>query len=237
MGRLFIFTKHNEEAIIHYIEGNCKDKAIEAAIIARKWDKAIELCNKAPMEIAKHYYADIGDHFAALHKMDQAEKYYLKSGEPILCLNMYIRYSKWDRAVEFAKQHLQNETYKDLIAREAENIEKTGKLKEAEKLYLIAEEYDVAITMYKDNKQYDNMIRLVSKYRPEYLRDTHLMVANLICEEKSANLKQAELHYLEANDWSSCAEMYKNHELWDDAMRVAKSYGNREEVNAKVKDC
>lgn len=228
--------KHNEEAIIHYIEGNCKDKAIEAAIIARKWDKAIELCNKAPMEIAKHYYADIGDHFAALHKMDQAEKYYLKSGEPILCLNMYIRYSKWDRAVEFAKQHLQNETYKDLIAREAENIEKTGKLKEAEKLYLIAEEYDVAITMYKDNKQYDNMIRLVSKYRPEYLRDTHLMVANLICEEKSANLKQAELHYLEANDWSSCAEMYKNHELWDDAMRVAKSYGNREEVNAKVKD-
>lgn len=227
--------KHNEAAIIHYMEANCKDKAIEAAILARKWEKAIDLANNTPYEISKPYFADIGDHYAALHKMDLAEKYYLKSDEPILCLSMYIRYSKWEKAEQLARKHLTSEHHKDIIAKEAEKFETNGKYKEAEKLYIIAEEYDVAITMYKDAKQYDNMLRLVAKYRPDFLSDTHLMVANLIVNEPNSNLKQAELHYLEANSWAQCAEMYKNHELWEDALRIAKSYGSRDEVTLLVK--
>ena len=168
--------------------------------------------------------------------MDQAEKFYLKSDEPILCLSMYIRYNKWDKAEQLVKKYLQTEYHKQLISQEAENFEKNGRLKEAEKLYLLAEDYDVAITMYMENKQYDNMLRLVGIHRPDYLQDTHLKVANLICAETNANLKQAELHFIEANAWSECFDMYKNHDLWEDALRIAKSHGGREEVNAKAKE-
>lgn len=49
--------------------------------------------------------------------------------------------------------------------------------KEAEKLFITVEVYDLAINMYKKAAQYDNMIRLVSKYRPDLKKDTHLSIA------------------------------------------------------------
>lgn len=233
-GDYLSMQKHNEAAIIHYIEANAKDKAIEAAISARKWDKAVDLVNNTPFEIAKPYYADIGDHFAVLQKLDTAEKYYLKAKEPILALNMYVRFAKWDKAEQVAKKHLKDNEYKEIITKEAEQYETRGKLKEAEKLYIIAEEEDIAINMYKQAKQYDHMIRLVSKYRPDYLKDTHLMVASLLEKEQNPNLKHAEMHYLEASAWKLCSEMYKNHNMWEEALRVAKSYGTKQEVNERA---
>jgi len=38
---------------------------------------------------------------------------------------------------------------------------------------LSANEPDLAINMYKKAKQYDNMIRLVTKFRKDLLKDTH----------------------------------------------------------------
>lgn len=45
--------------------------------------------------------------------------------------------------------------------------------KDAEKMYLSANEPDLAINMYKKAKQYDNMIRLVTKFRKDLLKETH----------------------------------------------------------------
>jgi intraflagellar transport protein 172 len=44
-------------------------------------------------------------------------------------------------------------------------------------MYLVVEEFDMAIAMYKKCGQYDNMIRLVAKYRSNLLKETHLAVA------------------------------------------------------------
>lgn len=49
--------------------------------------------------------------------------------------------------------------------------------KEAEKLFVTVEVFDLAINMYKKAGQYDNMIRLVSKHRPDLKKDTHLSIA------------------------------------------------------------
>ena len=56
-------------------------------------------------------------------------------------------------------------------------------------MYLIVEEYDLAIAMYKKCGQYDNMIRLVSKYRSNLLKETHLAVAQKL--HKDGNFKSA----------------------------------------------
>lgn len=55
--------------------------------------------------------------------------------------------------------------------------------KEAEKLFTTVEVYDLAINMYKKAGQYDNMIRLVGKHRPELLKDTHLSIAQRLQKE------------------------------------------------------
>jgi len=54
-------------------------------------------------------------------------------------------------------------------------------------MYVAANEKDLAINMYKKAKQYDNMIKLVTKYRPEHLKDTHLHLAQIFMTEN--NLK------------------------------------------------
>lgn len=52
-----------------------------------------------------------------------------------------------------------------LYLQRATELEATGHFKDAEALYVEAKEYDLAITMYKKARAFDNMIRLVAKYR------------------------------------------------------------------------
>lgn len=42
------------------------------------------------------------------------------------------------------------------------------------RLYVTVEEPDLAITMFKKHKLYEDMIRLVGKHHPDLLSDTHL---------------------------------------------------------------
>jgi len=44
------------------------------------------------------------------------------------------------------------------------------------------------------------------------------------------NLKQAEHHYIEGNSWAYAVDMYRAHDLWDEALRVAKSNGTKKEL-------
>lgn len=93
-------------------------------------------------------------------------------------------------------------------------------------MYLIVEEYDLAIAMYKKCAQYDNMIRLVAKYRSNLLKETHLAVAQKL--HKDGNFKTAEQHYISAGAWRAAVEMYKNQGLWEEAVRCSKLYGKDE---------
>lgn len=90
-------------------------------------------------------------------------------------------------------------------------------------MYLVVEEFDMAINMYKKCGQYDNMIRLVAKHRPNLLKETHLSVAQKL--QKEGNLKGAEQHYIDAGAWRGAVEMYKSHSNWEEAVRCSKLYG------------
>jgi len=61
--------------------------------------------------------------------------------------------------------------------------------------------------MYKKAQSYDNMIRLVSKYRANLLVETHLSLAQKLAKE--GNFKQAEQHFIDANAWPGAVDMYK----------------------------
>jgi intraflagellar transport protein 172 len=43
--------------------------------------------------------------------------------------------------------------------------------------------------------------------------------------EHEGNLKEAEKHYVDAKDWKAAVQMYRAHDMWEDALRVAKVFG------------
>jgi intraflagellar transport protein 172 len=90
--------------------------------------------------------------------------------------------------------------------------------KEAERLYLALGDPDMAITMYKNNKQYDHMIRLVTAHHKDLLIDTHLYLGKSL--ETEGNFRQAEHHYVEGKDWKSGINMYCANNLYEEAYRV-----------------
>lgn len=40
---------------------------------------------------------------------------------------------------------------------------------------------DLAITMYKKNRMFDDVIRLVANFHPEFLKETHVHLAKVRC--------------------------------------------------------
>lgn len=107
------------------------------------------------------------------------------------------------------------------------------------------DEPDLAITMYKNCKMYDEMIHLLAKYHKDLLSDTHLHLGKvkhlrrsnrrktglvvtfwLIFQELEADghLQEAEYHYLEAKDWKAAVNMYRVNNMWDEAYRVGAAY-------------
>ena len=232
-GDWLMSQKQLESAIMHFIDAGSRTKAIEAAIGARKWEKAIELANSINNESARPYLSIIGDHFAMQRLTDTAEKFFLKAKEPVKAFNMYVKYGRWDKAEQIIKKSMKDEDFSKTILNEAVKYEQEAKFKEAEKLYIMAGDPDIAINMYKGAKQFDNMVKLVAAYRPELLKKTHLIIAELL--EADKNLKQAEHHLIEAGQWKGAVEMYRAHNMWEEALRVAKTNGMKAEINEIAK--
>merc|ERR1719454_1490963 len=128
-------------------------------------------------------------------------------------------------AHKVAKAHMSPQERTELYISLAQELEKGHKLSEAEQLYLIVNEFDLAINMYKKREEYEQMLRLVSKFRKELLNDTYKHIAEQY--EMKGNLKKAEHYYVEAKMWTSAMSMYRQLEKWEDAKRVAKMHGGK----------
>ena len=81
---------------------------------------------------------------------------------------------KWDDAHKVAVTYMSESDIAMLYITQAQRLEAQHRFKDAEKLYLLVKEPDLAINMYKKNRQYDQMVRLVTTYRKDLLTETHL---------------------------------------------------------------
>ena len=66
---------------------------------------------------------------------------------------MYTKVNRWEDAYRIAVSCMPKEEIRELYVSRAGEMEDQGKLREAEKLYVIVEEPDLAISMYKRHKQ------------------------------------------------------------------------------------
>ena len=67
------------------------------------------------------------------------------------------------------------------------------------------------------------MIRLIKEYHPDMVSDTFIHLAKEL--EAANNIKQAEIYYLQGNDWKSAINMYRKLDNWEESYEIAKNYG------------
>ncbi|NXP39291.1 IF172 protein, partial [Leiothrix lutea] len=222
-GDHLVQQKQLDAAINHYIEARCSVKAIEAALGARQWKKAIYILDLQDKQTAAKYYLKIAQHYAALQEYEVAEELYIKGGQTKDAIDMYTQAGLWEQAHKLALKCMSQEEVTVLYITQAQEMERQGKYKEAERLYITVNEPDLAITMYKKCKMYDEMVSLVAKYHKDLLGDTHLHLGKEL--EAEGRLQEAEYHYLQAKDWKTTVNMYRVNDMWEEAYRVAKAHG------------
>lgn len=222
-GDYLVSQKQIDMAINHYIEAKEYQKAIEAALNARQYSRALQLVEVMDSESARPYFKQLARHYEDAAQYDLAEKCYVSADLPQLAVELHTKLGHWEIAHKLAMSYMSEGEVGLLYINQAQKLEAQSRLREAEKLYLTVKEKDLAINMYKKHRRYDDMIRLVQEYRPDLLKETHQFLAQTL--EMEGSHKDAENHYVEAQEWQSAVNMYRSNELWDDAIRVAKFYG------------
>ncbi|XP_056873005.1 intraflagellar transport protein 172 homolog [Takifugu flavidus] len=225
-GDYLVQQKQMDAAINHFIEAGCSLKAIEAAIAARQWKKAVHLLELQEDSLVATYCVKIAQHYAAMQEYEMAEQLFVKGGHIKDAIDMYTAAGSWERAHKLAVKCMTTEEVSALYISRAQEMEKDGKYKEAERLFAVVKKLDLAITMYKKNRMFDDVIRLVANYHPEFLKETHVHLANEL--ENESRFSEAEHHLVEADEWRAAVHMYGTKEMWEDAHRVAKSHGDPE---------
>ncbi|XP_066969064.1 intraflagellar transport protein 172 homolog [Macrobrachium rosenbergii] len=223
-GDELVANKQADAAISHYIEAGRTIKALDAAITARQWKKAVQIIEVIDDDDAlQPYLLKLGHHYAITNDLRSAEKFYVKGGMFKEAIEMYNQAGEWEKAHKLASKHMGADEVAVMYVNQAQVLEGEGKFREAEKLYISVHEPDLAITMYKKQRQYDQMMRLVSHYHPDLVQSTHLHLAGEL--EQESNYRDAEKHFIDAGDWKAAVNMYRNVDMWEDAYRVAKHEG------------
>ena len=73
---------------------------------------------------------------------------------------MLLDSSKWSDAYEMAKRTMRPDEIENLFVSKAETEAEKSNFKVAEELYILCEKEDLAISMYKKEKRWDEMIKL-----------------------------------------------------------------------------
>ena len=210
----------------HYIEAGSNMKAINAAIEAKQWKKAIAGLDNVDEKVAQPYYRRIAEHYKSIGELDEAERFYMQGQLPMPAVEMYLGAGKWAAAERIARVRLSKADANKIFLATAQRLEKKSRYRDASNLYVKASEPDRAIDMFKRLKRYDDMIDLVKEYRPGLLGETHLQLAK--DAEARSDFKSAERHFLAAEKWQMAVDMYRVREMWEDALRVAKRFGEGE---------
>eukprot|EP00796_Vickermania_ingenoplastis_P010031 gene10031-7008_t len=223
----YLVSQNNvDHAINHYMEAGKISKAVKAALDSRQFTKAAQILENQTMEddaSMKTFYCQLARHYEEVHEYADAERNYIKGGAFDEAVEMYSRAGMADHMYRVAQRHLSQQQLVSLFVSQARQLEAKGDYAGAERIYLKVNEPDQAIVMYKRSRDFTNMIRLVQAYRPDYLLKTHLSLGAQF--EKENNLKTAEAHFVEGKDWGRAVNMYRDRDMWDDAVRVAKVHG------------
>lgn len=158
-GDYLVNSRQLDAAINHYIEAGKTVKALEASVGAAQWKKAIHIMQVIEDATVLQKYSDvIAKHYVNNKDYHTVEKIYLRAEMYTEIVNMYNDIHQWDRGFQIAKVHLDETERNRIYTKLAERLEGDGKLKDAERIYILIDSPDLAIAMYKRNERYESMV-------------------------------------------------------------------------------
>ncbi|CBZ50995.1 putative selective LIM-binding factor [Neospora caninum Liverpool] len=224
----WLLGRHEPDAALnHFLEAACSRKAVEAALKAKQWKRALEclqdLIATEGEDTARPYLLDLAKTFTAMGSLSEAERCFCQAGCSKDAVVMYVEAGFLDRGLKLASERLSAAERRVVVMEIAQNLEERRKLEEAEKAYLSIEEYDDVIAMHRRNGQVEEMLQRVSLYRPDLLEATHRTLGEEM--EAAGNLDEAEQFYTRGGLWRLAVGMYRQLGKWDAAARVARKEG------------
>ena len=90
------------------------NKAIESALQARNWNRAVNLVKNKPADQVRPYQIQIARHYAEIRKYEQAETFFVKAGEYVEAFEMYVRANKWEKANQLIIHYLPESQYRTI---------------------------------------------------------------------------------------------------------------------------
>lgn len=126
-GDFLVSQKQTEGAINHYIEARKSLKALDAAMAAKQWKKAVSIVDALdPSEKAQKYLLKLAEYFKSAEEYEYAEKYFVESGNTKKAVDMYFEKSRWDKAYSLAISYTTKEQVGTWYKIQAKEMESKG---------------------------------------------------------------------------------------------------------------
>jgi intraflagellar transport protein 172 len=109
----------------------------------------------------------------------------IKSGDERNAVQLLLDSEKWRLAYQMASKTMSQGEIETVFMTKAEEMVEKGHLSTAEELLILCEKEDSAIAMYKKQRKWDDMIRLVTQYHPDLVEKSYQAVAKSLADENS----------------------------------------------------
>lgn len=217
-------------AATHYVEAGQREKAARTALEARNLTVAECILDQQSADFVQPLLTKAAQLAEQAGDCEHAERLHLKAGNTREAVEVLARGGLWEQAHRCASAHLSDGEASQLYKRRAEELEANLDLKAAEKAYLAANEPSLAIDMRWRHHDIDGAIRIVGAYKKDKLPQARQEAAEKL--EAEGRLSEAERYHLAGQSgWQACVQMYRSAGQWEDAMRIAKSYGGQDASN------
>lgn len=207
-------------AVEHFVEAHALVKAVDAAINAKMMNRASDIAKQINVSPSP-YLEKIAVKFAAAKKFEDAERLFIMAEMNRDAISMYLNNGMLEKASKIASELLSKNDIEDFFTVEARHMVEKREFDKAEKLYLFLNKPEAAVVMWKTNGRYDRALKLANSHCPHLYDEVNTYAA--VENEKAGRFSDAESFYTSSGDWLEAVNMYRKRDMWDEAIRVARS--------------
>lgn len=204
-------------AEIHYIAAGNWKAAVHMYGNANMWEEAYRVSKQKGVEGASNQVAYM---WSRTLPVEGAFKLLSKMGLIDVAISYACDANQYEFALELCR--MANRPADDVHLKIAMDHEDDGKFAEAEIEFLLANKPKEAILMYTHSRDWRSALRIAEHHLPDAVNEVLLSQATDALE--SRNYVEYEALLIRAERTDIILQHYKDNEMWNDAIRIAKEY-------------
>jgi intraflagellar transport protein 172 len=124
-----------DASISHYIEAGSTIKALDAAMGAKQYRKAVQIVKVLDdSDEIKKYAAELGGHLSSSGDIETAEDLLIRAEMYKEAIEMLNKHNKWEKSFDIAEKYLEKDELSELFMDVALKLENEKKYRDAEKV-------------------------------------------------------------------------------------------------------